>query len=113
MLRNVGIFGDFVQFETLKNNLESTYSHSELDSTKVKSLLYLVAYYEVVKRGPNEMIDQDDLLHFLLVLVRCPILMQQHQTEIKEILTHQLTLYIQELILEQGNYEMYMLLMPE
>lgn len=44
-----------------------------ITSAKIKNLLYLMSYYEVIELGTNEIMDQDDYLHFLIALYHSPV----------------------------------------
>lgn len=49
-----------------------SYKNQHLDETKVKNLIYLLCFDKLVEFGPNEMMDQYDFLHFLIVLYHSP-----------------------------------------
>jgi hypothetical protein len=58
-------------------------------------MLYLLAYNEVVNIGPNELLDIDDYLHFLIALVHNPHILQDNNEEnIRKKLSDQLKTYI-------------------
>lgn len=45
-----------------------SYRKEILNEAKIKNLLYLLCFDELVEMGPNDMMDQYDFLHFLIVL---------------------------------------------
>ena len=48
------------------------YTGPLIDEKKIKNLLYLFMYAEIAEVGPNEIMDQDDFVHFLIAIVHCP-----------------------------------------
>lgn len=72
-LRNVGIFPEGeVKFRELQEDIFHSYNNSNLTETKIKNLLYLLCFDHLVELGPNDFIDVDDYLHFLIFLYHSP-----------------------------------------
>lgn len=98
-LRNVGIFPDDTNtFFDLRRKLYHSYKGPLINEQKVKNLLYLFAYGELAEIGPNDIMDQDDYLHFLIVLYHSNafyLLSEKQVILVERTLTQELTQYIQ------------------
>ena len=80
ILRTLGLFIDDpenkARFDDLKRDLFKSYMDSNITESKVCNILYMLGYSELIDLCPNSFIDKDDLLHFMLVFVYNPQLIQ-------------------------------------
>lgn len=75
-------------------------------------MLYLLDYESIVKLGPNILLNQDDYLHFVIVISAFPELVKH--VEIEKLLIEKLTEAIIELMVEKREeYVYYIALLPQ
>jgi hypothetical protein len=120
-LRNVGIFveEDPSVFLGLRKQLYESYRSPFISEQKIRNLLYLLAYGEIAEIGANDLMDQDDFLHFLIAVYYSPVfemelVPREKRQLIEKKLTQELVQYVQELLLEsRSEYLCYLTLLPQ
>jgi hypothetical protein len=100
------------KFETLREGVVGSYRDCTSNPQLVKHMLYLLDYEAVLKMGPNVLMNQDDYLHFVIVMSAFPELAKLPHLE--KLLVEKLTETIIELMVEKREeYIYYIALLPQ
>ena len=96
----------------MRESIISSYKDCTSNPQLIHNMLYLLDYESIVKLGPNILLNQDDYLHFVLVLSAFPQLAKH--VEIEKLLIERLTEAIIELMVEKREeYVYYIALLPQ
>lgn len=97
--------------EKVRSSIVGSYRDCTSNPQLIKNMLYLLDYEAVIKLGPNILMNQDDYLHFLIVLHAYPQL--ANHPHLQKLLVEKLREAIIELIVQRRQeYVYYIALLP-
>lgn len=96
----------------MRESIVSSYKDCTSNPQLIRNMLYLLDYESIAKLGPNILLNQDDYLHFVIVMSAFPELV--NQVEIEKLLIERLIEAIIELMVEKREeYVYYIALLPQ